>query len=100
MTSGYKLSHHEDEVRFNATLLQFLERDFGLKIPALAGDLPMDASGIDVPAVFASMRAAVRDTPGFEVSEEASVGTFSFAKLIIPAEASIPCTSFTLGAIL
>ena len=41
--SGYKLSHHEDEVRFNATLLQFLERDFGLKIPALAHDLPTDA---------------------------------------------------------
>ena len=64
-TSSYKLSHHEDEVRFNATLLQFLERDFGLKIPALAGDLPMDASGIDVPAVFESMRAAVRQDSRF-----------------------------------
>ena len=82
-TSGYKLSHHEDEVRFNATLLQFLKQDFGLRIPALEGALPTDGSGIDVQAVFETARTAVRDTPGFEVSEEASLSTFSFAKYLM-----------------
>lgn len=81
--SGYKLSHHEDEVRFNATLLQFLKQDFGLRIPVLEGTLPTDDSGIDVQAVFETVRTAVRDTPGFEVSEEASLSTFSFAKYLM-----------------
>ncbi len=82
-TAGYRVLHHEDEVRFNATLLQFLERDFSLKVPGLTDDLPADASGIDVPAVFEMMRAAVRTTPGFEVTEEAAIGTFSFAKFLM-----------------
>ena len=81
--SGYKLLHHEDEVRFNATLLQFLKQDFGLRIPALEGALPTDDSGIDVEAVFETVRTAVRDTPGFEVSEGASLSTFSFAKYLM-----------------
>ena len=81
--SGYKLSHHEDDGRFNATLLEFLKRDFSLGVPALAGDLPTDAAGIDVPTVFEIMRAAVRDAPGFEVSDEAAIGTFSFSKFLM-----------------
>ncbi len=81
--SGYRVSHHEDDVRFNATLLEFLKRDFGLEVPGLLGDLPRDESGINVPAVFEMMRAAVRTTPGFEVSEEAAIGTFSFTKFLM-----------------
>ena len=81
--SGYKLSHHEDEVRFNATLLEFLKQGFNLEIPSLAGDLPTDTAGIDVHSVFEIMRAAVRDTPGFEISDEASIGTFSFSKFLM-----------------
>jgi len=81
--SAFTLVHHEDEVRFNATLLQFLERDFGLRIPALAAELPRDASGIDLPAVFETMRAAVRDVPGFEVATDTALSTFSFAKYLM-----------------
>jgi very-short-patch-repair endonuclease len=81
--SAYRLSHHEDELRVNATLLQFLERDFGLRIPGLAGELPRDAAGVDLQAAFAVMRAAVRDMPGFEVVEETALATFSFAKYLM-----------------
>lgn len=81
--ADHRLSHHEDEVRFNATLLQFLQRDYGLRIPGLDGDLPQDASGIDVPRIFAMVRAAVRDAPGFEVVEDAAISTFSFAKFLM-----------------
>lgn len=81
--ADHRLSHHEDDVRFNATLLQFLQRDFGLRIPGLEGDLPQDASGIDVPRIFALIRAAVRDAPGFEVVEDAAISTFSFAKFLM-----------------
>ncbi len=82
-TSGYRISRHEDEVRFNATLLELLKRDFSLEVPGLIGDLPRDESGINVPTVFEMMRAAVRTTPGFEVSEEAAIGSFSFAKFLM-----------------
>jgi very-short-patch-repair endonuclease len=81
--ADHQLSHHEDEVRFNATLLQFLQRDHGLQIAGLDGELPRDASGIDVPRIFAMIRAAVRDAPGFEVVEDTAISTFSFAKFLM-----------------
>ncbi|WP_414833981.1 DUF3320 domain-containing protein [Afifella sp. YEN Y35] len=82
-SSQFRLLHHEDDVRFNATLLQFLERDFDLKIPSLQGELPTDESGIDVPFVLELMRRAVRDVPGFEVVDETALATFSFAKFLM-----------------
>lgn len=81
--SGVKLSVHEDEPRFNLTLLQMLRQDFELDIPELAGALPTDESGIDVPRIWNLVRRAVRDTPGFEVVEEVVLGAFSFAKYLM-----------------
>lgn len=81
--SEFKIIHHEDEVRFNSTLLEFLKRDFDLVLPELEGELPRDESGIDVPQVFERMRSRVRDIPGFEVVEEISLSTFSFSKFLM-----------------
>jgi very-short-patch-repair endonuclease len=81
--SDFYLAHHEDDIRINSTLLQFLQRDFGLRVSSLEGELPKDESGIDVPLVFSLMRQAVRDIPGFEVVEEAAFSTFSFAKYLM-----------------
>jgi len=81
--SDFCLVHHEDDIKFNATLLELLKRDFRLAIPQLEGDLPVDHSGIDVPKIFSIMRGAVRDVPGFEVVEEAAISTFSFAKYLM-----------------
>ena len=81
--SGVRLRIHEDEPRFNLTLLQMLRQDFDLDIPELAGALPTDASGVDVPKVWNFVRRAVRDTPGFEVVEEVMLGAFSFAKYLM-----------------
>ena len=82
-SSSFTIRFHEDEPRFNATLLQFLERDFDLKLPQFAGDLPIDESGIDVPQLFAAVRKAVRDVPGMEVLDDAALSTFSFAKFLM-----------------
>lgn len=82
-SAPFRLRFHEDEPRFNATLLQFLERDFDLKLPQFGGDLPLDDSGIDVPRVLAMMRQAVRDVPGMEVVDETALSTFSFAKFLM-----------------
>jgi len=81
--SGVKLSIHEEEPRFNLTLLQMLRQDFDLEIPELAGALPVDEAGIDVPRIWNLVRRAVRDTPGFEVVEDVVLGAFSFAKYLM-----------------
>ena len=81
--SPFWLTHHEDGVRINSTLLEFLKRDFDLRIPELESELPRDQSGIDVPRIFETMRQKVRDIAGFEVVEELALSTFSFAKYLM-----------------
>ena len=81
--SPFRIAHHEDDVRINSTLLEFLKRDFHLGIPELGGELPRDDSGIDVPHIFETMRRRVRDVAGFEVVEELALSTFSFAKYLM-----------------
>ncbi len=81
--SPFRIAHHEDDVRINSTLLEFLKRDFDLRIPELEGELPRDRSGIDVPRIFEIVRRKVRDVAGFEVVEELALSTFSFAKYLM-----------------
>ena len=81
--SPFRIAHHEDDVRINSTLLEFLKRDFNLRIPELEGELPSDHSGIDVPGIFEIMRRKVRDVAGFEVVEDLALSTFSFAKYLM-----------------
>lgn len=82
-SSNFAVRFHEDEPRFNATLLQFLERDFDLKLQQFAGPLPSDSDGTDVPRLLSAMRNAVRDVPGMEVVDETALSTFSFAKFLM-----------------
>lgn len=81
--SEFVIQHHEDDVRLNATLLEFLKRDFDLHIPELEGELPRDECGYDLPMIFEIMRQKVRDVTGFEVVEELAMSTFSFAKFLM-----------------
>lgn len=81
--SPFRLEHHEDDVRFNATLIQLLKKDFGKNLSVFESDLPQDASGVDVQRVLERMRYEVRDLPGFEVLEETHLATFSFAKYLM-----------------
>jgi very-short-patch-repair endonuclease len=82
-SARFTIRFHEDEPRFNATLLQFLERDFELRLPQLGGELPLDDDGVDVPRLLDMMRQAVRSAPGMEVVDEAALSTFSFAKFLM-----------------
>ena len=81
--SGIRMLAHDDEPRFNTTLLEMLRRDFHLDIPGLDGELPTDESGIDVPGIWNRVRSAVKDAPGFEVVEDVALGHFSFAKYLM-----------------
>lgn len=75
--SDEKPATPEDEVRFNATLIQLLKKDFDRDLSSFESDLPRDDSGVDVPLILEKMRREVRDIPGFEVVDESALGTFS-----------------------
>lgn len=81
--SGMKLVAHEDESRFNMTLLELLKQDFGLVIGGLDGELPKDDSGTDVAGVWHQIRRAITNSPGFEVREQVTLGIFSFSKYLM-----------------
>ncbi|WP_205215643.1 DUF4011 domain-containing protein [Azospirillum brasilense] len=81
--SGFSLVLHDDEPRFNPTLLQMLRQDFRLTIPVAEGDLPRDDSGLDIAGIWKAVRQAVKDIPGWEVTEDVVLATFSFAKYLM-----------------
>ena len=81
--SGVKIVKHDDEPRFNTTLLQMLRQDFAIDIGGLDGALPEDESGVDVDGIWNKLRKAVKDAPGFEVVEDVVLGHFSFAKYLM-----------------
>lgn len=78
--SGFSLEAHEDEPRFNPTLVQMLQQDFELDLGVPVGDLPRDDSGVDIAGIWARARDAIKDIRGWEASEEVVLSLFSFAK--------------------
>ena len=77
------LTSHEDDPVFNYTLLQMLRQDFGIDLSVFAAALPQDDHGINVKQVWDTVRARIRDVPGFEVVEDVVLSTFSFAKYLM-----------------
>ena len=78
--SGFKLHLHEDDARFNPTLLQMLKRDFALDMPDVEREF---ASSLDVSAAWRAVRQHVRHVQGFEVSERIVLSTLSFTKYLM-----------------
>ncbi|MFB1487061.1 MULTISPECIES: DUF3320 domain-containing protein [unclassified Thiocapsa] len=74
---------HDDETVFNLTLIEMLRQEFDVNLSDLAGALPSDEHGVDVRQVWNLVRARVREVPGFEVVEEVTLSTFSFAKYLM-----------------
>jgi hypothetical protein len=83
VSDRFRLKFHEDEPRLNATLLQFVKREFDVNLPDFHDGLPQDGKGVDVLQVMEHMRRSVRDMPGFEVSDDIALSTFSFAKYLM-----------------
>ena len=81
--SGIRMLAHDDETRFNTTLLEMLRKDFQIDIHKLEVALPKDLSGVDVTGVWNIVRRAVKDVPGFEVVRDVVLGHFSFAKYLM-----------------
>lgn len=83
VSSPYYVAHHEDEVRFNSTLLQLLKKDFNCDLTSLESSLPQDQSGIDVPKILEAVKQAVFEIKGFEVIDDVAISRFSFAKYLM-----------------
>src|SRR3984893_5478465 len=81
--SGFRLALHEDEARFNPTLLQMLQQDFDLSMPEFDVELPQDASGIDVPSIWKTVRRHIKSIKGWEVTEQVTLATLSFTKYLM-----------------
>ncbi len=81
--AGYVLRGSDEESRVNMTLLELLKSEFSIRVPELEGELPTDASGLDVARIFRLMRAAIASMPGWEVQESCSLGVFSFTKYLM-----------------
>lgn len=81
--SGIRMTAHDDEPRFNTTLLEMLRKDFSIDIKGLEGALPEDHSGIDVKLIWEMVRKEVKEVPGFEVVDDVVLGHFSFAKYLM-----------------
>lgn len=81
--SGFRLTLHDDEPRFNPTLIEMLRQDFNLSIPIVEGPLPKDESGLDVDGIWRAVGEAIKDVRGWEVLDEVVLSTFSFAKYLM-----------------
>ena len=81
--SGFTLVLHDDEPRFNPTLLEMLRQDFDLHLGVAEGELPRDDSGLDIGAIWRSVAHAIKDIKGWEVSEDVVLSMFSFAKYLM-----------------
>lgn len=78
--SGFTLSLHEDEPRFNPTLLEMLRQDFGLNLGITEGELPTDESGLDIAGIWRTVSRGIKDIKGWEVSDDVILAMFSFSK--------------------
>lgn len=83
----YKKGHYyirtrDEEISLNVTLMEFIRQNYGIHVNGLH-PLPKDESGVDVPLIFAAIRAALKEQKRWDVEEECLLGTFSFSKFLM-----------------
>ncbi|MBV5329446.1 MAG: DUF4011 domain-containing protein [Chlorobium sp.] len=81
--SGFTLTLHDDEPRFNPTLIEMLRQDFKLNLGVTDGELPKDEAGLDVASIWKTVSVAIKDIRGWEVVEDIILATFSFSKYLM-----------------
>ena len=80
--NNYVIRTRDEEATFNTTLVEMLRQQHDINLSGLM-PLPTDESGIDVRAVFATIRALLKDHPRWDVVEETMLGLFSFSKFVM-----------------
>lgn len=81
--SGFTMVLHDDEPRFNPTLIEMLRQDFELGLGSLEHELPRDDSGLDIAGIWNKVGHAIKDIPGWELNEDVVLSMFSFAKYLM-----------------
>lgn len=81
--SGFSILLHDDEPRFNPTLIEMLRQDFDLSLDVAEGELPKDDFGLNVAAIWNRVSDAVKDIKGWEVVDDVVLSSFSFAKYLM-----------------
>lgn len=81
--SGFTLTLHDDEPRFNPTLIEMLRQDFKLSLGVAEGELPRNEAGLDVAAIWRTVSQAIKDIKGWDVTEDVALAMFSFAKYLM-----------------
>jgi len=81
--SGFSIVLHDDEPCFNPTLIEMLRQDYELGLGTLETELPRDDSGLDIVGIWRRVGHAIKDIPGWELSEDVTLAMFSFAKFLM-----------------
>ncbi|MDE5870786.1 MAG: DUF4011 domain-containing protein, partial [Muribaculaceae bacterium] len=79
---NYHIRTRDEEITLNVTLMEFLRQNFDININGLS-TLPLDASGVNVPLIFAIIRDALKQQKRWDVEEECLLGIFSFSKFLM-----------------
>jgi hypothetical protein len=77
---GFEVVAVNEDTVANLALHELFRQSEGKDL-GIGGELPSDDRGVDLAAVLATVRHAVRDLPGVTVHAAAKLGTYSFKKL-------------------
>ena len=80
--SGYVLRGRDEDMMMNITLLEMLRQFFNIDIGGL-NPLPRDASGVDVPLIFNTIRHQIMGMKGWDIEDQTLLGIFSFNKFVM-----------------
>lgn len=80
--SKFSITRHDDDTIVNPTLLTALREQHDIHINGMDSP-PTDDHGVDVSAILARFRAAVKDIPKWEVVPDVYLGVFSFHKFVM-----------------
>ena len=81
MKDGYTVHMSDEDPLLNTTLLEMLEQEFDIAVNNMGAVMAEDE--LDVDGVLNAFRKAVKHVPRWEVVEDAHMGHFSFAKLLM-----------------
>lgn len=76
----WRIEASDEPAVFNPSLIEKLRVEFHVDLSSFGGELPGDDAGVDLPQVFATVRASIRGLDRWEVKEECHLGHFSFTK--------------------
>lgn len=79
-SEGYRVVPVNEDAVANLALFEHFRQSEGIDL-GVGGDLAVDERGLDVPAILARVRHAIRDAPGVTVRAAAKLGIYSFRKL-------------------